>query len=578
VYAYARPDGAAVSENRYLNNDGRFSGDITPIGGNPPGVGCTAPITQYAYNPCRVYGLSPVRVGGATDILTCDHLEGWAYTNYGNKTRNIIIIIRDANGTEIGRTTTGKTRTGLNPPVHTNIDNNRGWVYYFRQTLTSGTVVRVYALDPDTNTEQLLRLARNTSAQRPNGNYIPEAGYIDCNNNSGMPEPPSRYLEGTVEVADACSIRGWAWDGGFTGKSNGATLIRVYLNPAGQDPFAGSGIFNVGDGNQSPNMLNGTPVYEGRANLARPDVGGTWHNYAGYAARRSDIGFEIQTQPAWIGQKVYVVAVDEDVRDDFMLLKQQKDLPVGNVRVVDATMTITSDTSRCATPTTVIVETITSTPTNTPTATPTNTPTGTPTNTPTNTPTTIPNSSITVDKTVTDVNGGNVQAGDILEYSMLVRNSGNEAVINVVVNDNIPANTSYVTSSLQIDSGANAGSKTDVAADDQAEYDGAKVVFRVGTGANASTGGRLGVNETSTVSFRVQISSSIAAGSVISNVVTVTGTGENSGNPVNATDTVNVTIGSLPNTGITENIIFTVALAAVLMSIGVYWLNKKRYV
>jgi uncharacterized repeat protein (TIGR01451 family) len=133
---------------------------------------------------------------------------------------------------------------------------------------------------------------------------------------------------------------------------------------------------------------------------------------------------------------------------------------------------------------------------------------------------------ITPTKTVTDLNGGALERGDILEYTVDAANTGEDAAGGVVVTDPIPANTTYVPGSLVILSGPNAGAKSDTAANDQAEYDGVgpKVVFRLGTGANGATGGTLAAvgqaNDQSSFRFQVRVNAGAPAGTTISNLAT----------------------------------------------------------
>jgi gliding motility-associated-like protein/uncharacterized repeat protein (TIGR01451 family) len=94
---------------------------------------------------------------------------------------------------------------------------------------------------------------------------------------------------------------------------------------------------------------------------------------------------------------------------------------------------------------------------------------------------------------INDLNGGNVAPGDILEYTIVGKNIGSDIANGVYIRDTLDPRTVYLPNSLQIFSGPNSGIKTDVSLDDQAEYFSAsKVVqFRVGTGANATTGGQM---------------------------------------------------------------------------------------
>jgi uncharacterized repeat protein (TIGR01451 family) len=126
-------------------------------------------------------------------------------------------------------------------------------------------------------------------------------------------------------------------------------------------------------------------------------------------------------------------------------------------------------------------------------------------------------------KTVNDLNGGSVRPGDVLEYTLTFRNTGNDGAINVVARDTLPANTTYVPGSLVVVSGANTGAKSDAAGDDQAEYDAAnrRVVFRIGTGATAAAGGSLVPTAASSVRFRATVNSPTKTGTTVANQANV---------------------------------------------------------
>ncbi|HEV3236355.1 MAG TPA: hypothetical protein VGZ25_05175 [Gemmataceae bacterium] len=147
-------------------------------------------------------------------------------------------------------------------------------------------------------------------------------------------------------------------------------------------------------------------------------------------------------------------------------------------------------------------------------------------------------------KTVTDLNGGSVKPGDTLEYTITTANQGGDHGKNTFVIDPIPANTHYVPGTLKIVSGANSGGKTDQAGDDQAEFDSAhnQVVFRLGTGASATTGGVLNAGDTSTVTFDVTVNAGTADKTTITNQETATTTGVLSGITVTSTDSASVTV------------------------------------
>ena len=92
---------------------------------------------------------------------------------------------------------------------------------------------------------------------------------------------------------------------------------------------------------------------------------------------------------------------------------------------------------------------------------------------------------------VVDLNGGLVQPGDTLEYTLSVKNIGSDQSINTYITDTLASNAVYVPGSIRITSGANSGNKTDLSGDDQAEFFAASnsLKVRVGVGANSTTGG-----------------------------------------------------------------------------------------
>ncbi len=140
-------------------------------------------------------------------------------------------------------------------------------------------------------------------------------------------------------------------------------------------------------------------------------------------------------------------------------------------------------------------------------------------------------------KTVTDLTqSGPIQPGDVIQYSMTVSNTGKDGAKNVVLTDPIPANTTYVPGTLSIASGANAGAKTDATGDDQAEYVAANknVIFRLGSGANASSGGVLAIGASTTVQFEVRVNAGTPDQTVVTNQAMITATAATSGLPVSA--------------------------------------------
>ncbi|XXF75166.1 Ig-like domain-containing protein [Myxococcaceae bacterium GXIMD 01537] len=102
---------------------------------------------------------------------------------------------------------------------------------------------------------------------------------------------------------------------------------------------------------------------------------------------------------------------------------------------------------------------------------------------------------------------GSIRGGDTLEYTVTTINSGDDAAVGTTLTDPLPANVTYVPGSLRVTSGANAGAKTDASGDDQGEYRAVDrtIVVRLGTGANATTGGGMAVGATTAISFRVTV-------------------------------------------------------------------------
>lgn len=110
-----------------------------------------------------------------------------------------------------------------------------------------------------------------------------------------------------------------------------------------------------------------------------------------------------------------------------------------------------------------------------------------------------------------DLNGGQVNPGDELEYTLVGKNIGSDISLNTFMSDTLDPRTTYVPNSISIFYGPNAGIKTDAYSDDQAEYDPINrvIIARIGTGANALNGGTV-VNspegtDSTVVKFRVLV-------------------------------------------------------------------------
>ncbi|HEX4404121.1 MAG TPA: isopeptide-forming domain-containing fimbrial protein, partial [Polyangia bacterium] len=137
-------------------------------------------------------------------------------------------------------------------------------------------------------------------------------------------------------------------------------------------------------------------------------------------------------------------------------------------------------------------------------------------------------------KTITDLNthaGGAVLPGDTIEYTISAANQGNDGATNVIMNDVLPAGLTFVPGSIHIVAGANAGTKTDATGDDQGEYITASrtVRVRLGTGANATTGGAMAINASATIAFDVKVNASITG--LIQNQAIITASGASGAPP-----------------------------------------------
>ena len=144
-----------------------------------------------------------------------------------------------------------------------------------------------------------------------------------------------------------------------------------------------------------------------------------------------------------------------------------------------------------------------------------------------------------VTKTVTDLNGGALVPGDALRWTISLSNTGVDTGTNVILKDPIPANTTFVSNSLVIATGANSGAKTNGSGDDQAEFSNVPatcapvaspcVIFRLGTGANAVNGGNLPQNASTSVQFDTTVNAGVTSGTSISNSATISYSGQTLG-------------------------------------------------
>jgi VCBS repeat-containing protein len=127
---------------------------------------------------------------------------------------------------------------------------------------------------------------------------------------------------------------------------------------------------------------------------------------------------------------------------------------------------------------------------------------------------------LTASKVDRDVNGGALNPGDVVEYSIALSSNGSEAASAIRLADVVPAASTYVPGSISIDGAA----VSDSAGNDIGEYDAATrtIALRLGSGATSTAGGSLAPGATSLVTFRVTVNSEPPPASSLSNQGTIT--------------------------------------------------------
>lgn len=115
---------------------------------------------------------------------------------------------------------------------------------------------------------------------------------------------------------------------------------------------------------------------------------------------------------------------------------------------------------------------------------------------------------LTVAKTVEDQNGGDVNPGDVLRFTIVVTNPSGPAAPNTVVTDPVPASLSYVPESITL----NGSPRTDASDGDGAGLVAGTPTFVVGT-MNAGAA-------TATMTFDVQVDADVVDGTQIVNTAT----------------------------------------------------------
>jgi uncharacterized repeat protein (TIGR01451 family) len=153
-------------------------------------------------------------------------------------------------------------------------------------------------------------------------------------------------------------------------------------------------------------------------------------------------------------------------------------------------------------------------------------------------------------KTVVDDNGGVVEQGDTLTYTIAGKNNGQDGTSGFILRDPIPANSTYVPGSISVtkNTGATTGIQSDALADDLGEYDSAntQVVARLGVGSSATLGGNVRPGNEYEVKFKVKVNgpnpNPVTPGTSVINTATASFLSQTTGTPLTAKSSASSTV------------------------------------
>lgn len=151
-------------------------------------------------------------------------------------------------------------------------------------------------------------------------------------------------------------------------------------------------------------------------------------------------------------------------------------------------------------------------------------------------------------KSVVDVNGGLVEQGDRLRYTVSGTNDGQDGAAGFVLRDPVPADATYVPGSIRVTQpGGTATARTDATDSDVAEYDAAndRVVARFGTGANGTAGGLVAPGARYTLVFDVVVDGPVPpvpGGTVVRNTATASYNSQSLGTALTTVSNADVTV------------------------------------
>jgi large repetitive protein len=179
-----------------------------------------------------------------------------------------------------------------------------------------------------------------------------------------------------------------------------------------------------------------------------------------------------------------------------------------------------------------------------------------------------------------DVNGnGLIDPGDTLQYTITLTNSGATQATGVVLTDPVPANTSYVANSLQINGAALADPGPGVA----------PLTNGIGVVSSGLTppspplnGGTLAAGGTGVVTFKVQVNPGVASGTILSNQGSVATAQlpalltDADGNPTNGYQPTVIAVGNAQQLFITKSAVVVGGGAALPGSVLEYTIQATN--
>ena len=107
----------------------------------------------------------------------------------------------------------------------------------------------------------------------------------------------------------------------------------------------------------------------------------------------------------------------------------------------------------------------------------------------------------------TDLNGGLVSPGDIIEYVVTAKNIGNDTANGVTLTSTLPEGVELLDGTLELVQDQITGTQTPGAGDDRATWDAASrtITWRIGSGASSATGGSVAEAGEVVLRYRVRI-------------------------------------------------------------------------